>query len=71
MQHRHIEPPLVVGVLMSRVRVEEKLLLAELARRDNIDVVRFDDRQLVLDFETPLTGCDVVLERAINHLRSE
>src|SRR5680860_531125 len=63
--------PLVVGVLMSRVRVEEKLLLAELARRDNVEVIRFDDRELILNLEDPITGCDVVLERAINHLRAE
>ncbi|HYH11964.1 MAG TPA: lysine biosynthesis protein LysX [Thermomicrobiales bacterium] len=63
--------PLVVGVLMSRVRVEEKLLLAELARRADVEVIRFDDRELVLDFHAPIAGCDVVLERAINHLRAE
>jgi [lysine-biosynthesis-protein LysW]---L-2-aminoadipate ligase len=63
--------PIVVGVLLSRVRVEEKLLLADLATRDNVEVVRFDDRQLVLDFDDPIAGVDVVLERAINHLRAE
>lgn len=63
--------PLVVGVLMSRVRVEEKLLLADLATRANVEVIRFDDRQLVLDFDDPIAGVDVVLERAINHLRAE
>lgn len=71
MQNQPIETPLIVGVLMSRVRVEEKLLLADLARRDNVEVIRFDDRELVLDIENPITGCDVVLERAINHLRAE
>ena len=63
--------PIVVGVLLSRVRVEEKLLLADLATRDNVEVVRFDDRQIVLDFDDPIAGVDVVLERAINHLRAE
>ena len=63
--------PLVVGVLMSRVRVEEKLLLAELARRSHVEVIRFDDRELVLDLQDPIIDCDVVLERAINHLRAE
>jgi [lysine-biosynthesis-protein LysW]--L-2-aminoadipate ligase len=63
--------PITIGMLMSRVRVEEKLLLAELARRDNVEVIRFDDRHLILDLEHPITGCDVVLERAINHLRAE
>lgn len=57
---------------MSRVRVEEKLLLTELDRR-NVEVVRFDDRLYTLDPATPdpdLASCDVVLERCINHLRA-
>ena len=54
---------------MSRVRVEEKLLLAELADR-GAEIVRLDDRNLVLDFQEPALECDVVLERAINHLRA-
>lgn len=61
--------PIVVGILMSRVRVEEKLLLAELTKR-GADIVRLDDRNLVLDFEHPVLEVDVVLERAINHLRA-
>jgi [lysine-biosynthesis-protein LysW]---L-2-aminoadipate ligase len=54
---------------MSRVRVEEKLLLTELNRR-GVEIVRFDDRQLTLDLAQPSIHCDVVLERAINHLRA-
>jgi [lysine-biosynthesis-protein LysW]---L-2-aminoadipate ligase len=61
--------PLTVGVLLSRVRVEEKLLLAELERRD-VEVVRFDDRTLTLDLHRQVIDCDVVLERCINHLRA-
>jgi [lysine-biosynthesis-protein LysW]--L-2-aminoadipate ligase len=64
--------PLVVGVLLSRVRVEEKLLLAELEAR-GVEIVRFDDRQIVLDIGAPdpaMARCDVVLERCINHLRA-
>ena len=63
---------LVVGVLLSRVRVEEKLLLAELERR-GVEIVRFDDRELTLDLSAPdpaMCRCDVVLERCINHLRA-
>jgi [lysine-biosynthesis-protein LysW]--L-2-aminoadipate ligase len=64
------EAPLRVGVLMSRVRVEEKLLLSELERR-GIEVVRFDDREFTLDLAAPsMTQCDVILERCINHLRA-
>ena len=69
------EGPITVGVLLSRVRVEEKLLLAELERR-GARVLRFDDRELTLDLDDltnrghPVHQCDVVLERAINHLRA-
>ncbi len=64
--------PLRVGILMSRVRVEEKLLLAELERQE-VEIVRFDDREYTLDLAHPhpeLAACDVVLERCINHLRA-
>jgi [lysine-biosynthesis-protein LysW]--L-2-aminoadipate ligase len=63
---------LTVGVLLSRVRVEEKLLLTELERR-GARVVRFDDREFTLDLAAPhpaMLACDVVLERCINHLRA-
>ena len=63
---------LVVGILLSRVRVEEKLLIGELEER-NVEIVRFDDREIVLDLSKPdpaMLRCDVVLERAINHLRA-
>jgi [lysine-biosynthesis-protein LysW]--L-2-aminoadipate ligase len=64
--------PPTVGVLLSRVRVEEKLLLAELERR-GATIRRFDDRLYALDLQAghaEMLGCDVVLERAINHLRA-
>ncbi len=63
---------LTVGILLSRVRVEEKLLLSDLESR-GARVVRFDDRDLRLDLADPhhpLRECHVVLERAINHLRA-
>lgn len=57
----------VVGVLLSRVRVEEKLLLQELASR-GIETKVIDDRELVLPTETkPDLGVDVVMERCIQH----
>ncbi len=56
-----------VGVLLSRVRVEEKLLLQELSSRGVATKV-IDDRELVLPTETkPDLGVDVVLERCIQH----
>ena len=59
-----------VGVLLSRVRVEEKLLLEELERR-GIATTVIDDRELVLALEKkPELGVDVVLERCIQHSRA-
>ncbi len=60
-----------VGVLHSLVRVEEKLLFAELEKR-GVAYTRVDDREIVLPFEKPADGWDfdVVLERCINHTRA-
>ena len=56
-----------VGVLLSRVRVEEKLLLQEFASR-GITTKIIDDRELVLPTETkPTLGVDIVMERCIQH----
>jgi [lysine-biosynthesis-protein LysW]--L-2-aminoadipate ligase len=59
-----------VGVLLSRVRVEEKLLLEELERR-HVPTTIIDDRELVLRLEAkPELGVDVVAERCIQHSRA-
>jgi len=65
-----VSDPVAVGVLLSRVRVEEKLLLEELERR-HITTKVLDDRELVLALERkPELGVDVVLERCIQHSRA-
>ena len=58
-----------VGFLHSLIRKDEKLLITELRRRDDIDLVFLDDRKLVFDLRTP-PAVDVVLERCINHSRA-
>ena len=58
-----------VGILLSRVRVEEKLLFAELEAR-GVDWERVDDPELVMHLDRPIEGYDVILERAINHTRA-
>src|SRR5438105_5338744 len=56
-----------VGVLLSRVRVEEKLLLAELESR-GVEAKVIDDRKLVLAVEHKRElGVDGVLQRCIQH----
>ena len=61
-----------VGMLHSRIRIEEKLLATELELR-GVELVRFDDRHLHLGLSEPhagLTTCDVIVERCINHSRA-
>lgn len=60
-----------VGVLLSRVRVEEKLLFEAFARRQ-VSVDHLDDRQVIFDMQdsAPMRRYDVVLERCINHARA-
>jgi [lysine-biosynthesis-protein LysW]--L-2-aminoadipate ligase len=58
-----------VGVLCSRVRVEEKLLFDELTRR-GVPFDRIDDREVVFELGQEDFPFDAVLERCINHSRA-
>jgi [lysine-biosynthesis-protein LysW]--L-2-aminoadipate ligase len=60
-----------VGVLCSRIRVEEKLLFEAMQAR-GIDYVKLDDRELVFNLHdlSALQQYDVILERCINHSRA-
>lgn len=60
-----------IGVLCSRIRVEERLLLEELARRD-VDVERIDDATLSLrlDRVDDPVPWDVVFDRSISFGRA-
>jgi [lysine-biosynthesis-protein LysW]--L-2-aminoadipate ligase len=60
----------VIGLLLSRARVEEKLLIEAMDTR-GIAHREIDDRELVFDLSRgpsdPLKGIDVVLERCLAH----
>lgn len=58
-----------IGILCSRIRVEEKLLLAELDQR-GIEYVRIDDDDVIFDLNEGKYPYDVVLERSIHHSRA-
>ena len=58
-----------VGLLCSRIRVEEKLLITELSER-GIDFEIIDDRKIVLEIERNGWDYDIILERCINHSRA-
>lgn len=64
-----LEP--TIGMLLSRVRVEEKLLLRSFEER-GVPVTVLDDRDLVFDLHGAdhWRRFDVVLERCINHSRA-
>jgi [lysine-biosynthesis-protein LysW]--L-2-aminoadipate ligase len=57
-----------IGVLFSRVRVEEKWIFAALEKRQ-VSYDRLDDRQISFDLENPQPwlAFDIVLERSISY----
>ena len=59
-----------IGVLLSRVRVEEKWLLEALEKR-GVSYERIDDREANFDINdpSPWMGYSVVLERSLSYLR--
>ena len=70
MNQLHIADTARIAVLLSRIRVEEKLLLAALEKR-GIAYELIDDRQVIFDLhENGYRRFDVVLERCINHSRA-
>ncbi|MHB1356243.1 MAG: lysine biosynthesis protein LysX, partial [Anaerolineae bacterium] len=60
-----------IGMLMSRIRVEEKLLVDAFAAR-HIAIEMLDDRELIFDIGNPepFRAYDVILERCITHSRA-
>jgi len=58
-----------IGILCSRIRVEEKLIFAEMDRR-GLDYVRIDDNEVIFDLNQGRYPYDVVLERSIHHSRA-
>jgi [lysine-biosynthesis-protein LysW]--L-2-aminoadipate ligase len=62
-----------VGLLYSRIRADEKLLLSELRERGH-EVTKVDTREVTFDLEGPpaaLSECDVVLDRCLATSRSK
>lgn len=59
-----------VGILLSQVRKEEKLLFEEFRKR-GIAFDRLDDRKLIFDLQREdHSDYDVILERCVNHSRA-
>lgn len=58
-----------VGFLHSRIRVEEKLLIAELNKHPQVEIVRINDGANFFDITQKPADVDVVLERSISYSR--
>ena len=58
-----------IGFLYSRLRVEEKLLLEELERRPDVEVVRINDGECFFDISQLPVDVDVLFERSISYSR--
>lgn len=58
-----------IGVLCSRIRVEEKLIFQEFERR-GVAFTRIDDNDVVFNLNQGHYPYDVVLERSIHHSRA-
>ncbi len=58
-----------IGVLCSRIRLEEKLLFEAFEHR-RLPFDRIDDREVVFNLQQPSLPYDVVLERCLHHSRA-
>lgn len=59
-----------VGFLHSIIRKEEKLLLDEFRKRQDVELIKIDDRQQFFDLHQNAFDLDVVVERSVNHSRA-
>jgi [lysine-biosynthesis-protein LysW]--L-2-aminoadipate ligase len=58
-----------VGFLYTRMRIEEKLLLEELQKRPEIEIVPVNDDEAYFDIEKKPAEVDVLWERSISYYR--
>ncbi len=59
-----------IGFLHSLIRKEEKLLLEEFKKFEDIEIVMVDDREVVFNLGKNGFDFDAVIERSINHSRA-
>jgi [lysine-biosynthesis-protein LysW]--L-2-aminoadipate ligase len=59
-----------IGLLHSLIRKDEKLLIDEIRKREDIELVMIDDRELGFNINKATVDVDVVVERCINHSRA-
>jgi [lysine-biosynthesis-protein LysW]---L-2-aminoadipate ligase len=63
------EPKITIGMLYTRMRIEEKLLLAELQSRPGVELVMINDDETFFDIAQKPPAVDVLFERSISYYR--
>jgi [lysine-biosynthesis-protein LysW]--L-2-aminoadipate ligase len=58
-----------IGFLYTRLRVEEKLLLAEFEKRSDVELVRISDANAFFDITKKPADVDVLFERSVSYSR--
>ncbi|MFH1440328.1 MAG: lysine biosynthesis protein LysX, partial [Candidatus Woesearchaeota archaeon] len=59
-----------VGFLHSLIRKDEKFLIDEFIKREDVELIMIDDRTLNFDLHKNNFDYDVIVERCINHSRA-
>ena len=59
-----------VGFLHSLIRKEEKFLIDEFSKHNDVELVMIDDRKIKFDLKNNHFDLDVLIERSINHSRA-
>lgn len=59
-----------LGLLASRIRLDEKMIVERVRDRSGVDLVRIDDSQMAFDIHESPPEVDVVLERSVSHTRA-
>lgn len=58
-----------IGFLFTKIRPEEKLLLEEFRKRENIELVKIDDNADFFDISSKKYDLDVLFERSVSYSR--
>jgi [lysine-biosynthesis-protein LysW]--L-2-aminoadipate ligase len=68
---KEMETKMKVGFLHSLIRKDEKLLIEEFKKHNEIDLQFIDDRKLIFNLDDRKTlPVDIIIERSINHSRA-
>ncbi len=59
-----------LGLLASRIRLDEKMIIERINDRTNVELVRIDDSNMHFDIHESAPDVDVLVERSVSHSRA-